>query len=180
MGRIRSRDTSPEWMLRRALWDTGLRYRLHVRTPYGRPDLLLGRSRVVVFIDGCFWHGCPEHYVCPRSAGPYWSAKLRRNVERDRRQTLAFEAAGWSVCRVWEHELFTSLSTAVARIRRAVAGRPTRQARDWRVVEVRALDETGAIEERHLESLRDPHASKIVCQGRTARKWRVPQASNRR
>lgn len=173
MARIRSRDTSPEWVLRRALWAAGLRYRLHVRTAFGRPDLLFSRQRVVVFVDGCFWHGCPAHYVCPRSSASYWSTKLRRNVERDRAQTLALEQAGWIVCRIWEHELFTDIDGAIMRLTRTLRGVRPRRKPDWRIVEVRPLDAAGANEERWLEQLRDRDSSKVVRQRRTARKWRI-------
>src|SRR5262245_35460834 len=92
MARIRSCNTSPEILLRRALWREGLRYRLHVRTVTARPDLVLAHYRTAVFIDGCFWHGCPEHYVPPRSSSLYWAEKLATNVSRDIRQSRALHS----------------------------------------------------------------------------------------
>src|SRR5262245_56530052 len=109
MARIRAKDTSPERLLRCALWRAGLRYRLHRRTETALPDLVFRRDRVVVFVDGCFWHGCPEHYVRPRSRGEFWDTKLARNVERDRAQTRDLEARGWRVCRIWEHAVFENV-----------------------------------------------------------------------
>lgn len=87
----RSQHTRPEVLLRQALWRAGLRYRLHTRTPVGRPDIVFPRQKVAIFIDGCFWHGCPEHYVRPRSRPEFWAAKLLTNFERDHRQTRELE-----------------------------------------------------------------------------------------
>src|SRR5712692_8006639 len=111
MARIRGRDTLPEIRLRRALWRAGLRFRLKHPGMRIRPDLVLSCDafRLAVFIDGCFWHGCPEHYVPPRSAIDFWAKKLAENVQRDRRQTLALECADWHVVRFWECEVIESL-----------------------------------------------------------------------
>jgi DNA mismatch endonuclease (patch repair protein) len=69
-----------------------------------RPDIIFPKVRVAVFVDGCFWHQCPQHGTEPRTNSGYWAAKLDRNVARDRRNDAALEAAGWRVVRVWEHE----------------------------------------------------------------------------
>jgi len=69
-----------------------------------RPDVVFTRSRVAVFVDGCFWHRCPVHATHPRANAAFWKEKFRRNVERDRADDAALSAAGWSVVRVWEHE----------------------------------------------------------------------------
>jgi DNA mismatch endonuclease (patch repair protein) len=69
-----------------------------------RPDVVFSKARVAVFVDGCFWHRCPQHLTDPRTNSTYWAAKLDRNVARDRRNDAALEAAGWHVIRVWEHE----------------------------------------------------------------------------
>ncbi len=96
MASIRKRNTKPELLLRRALWTAGLRYRKHPVNVVGTPDVVFRARRIAVFIDGCFWHGCPEHYRRPpTSDGGYWPAKLLRNVERDRRQTSALRDDGW-------------------------------------------------------------------------------------
>jgi DNA mismatch endonuclease (patch repair protein) len=104
----RKSDTRPELALRSALHSLGLRYRLGtpVRAQAVRvvPDVLFGRARVAVFLDGCFFHQCPDHGVQPRSNAAYWTPKLARNVERDRRVDAALRADGWTVIRIWEHE----------------------------------------------------------------------------
>jgi DNA mismatch endonuclease (patch repair protein) len=103
----RKRDTRPELALRSELHRRGLRYRVDVRPAAGlrcRADIVFGRKRVAVFVDGCFWHDCPEHGTSPRTNAPYWSAKIARNVERDRFNETELSAAGWTVIRVWEHE----------------------------------------------------------------------------
>lgn len=124
MARIRGRDTRPEMVLRRALWQAGLRYRVQMRVLRLAPDLVFPSRAVVVFLDGCFWHGCPEHYVFPRSRRDFWLAKLEANVARDIRQTEALREAGWTVLRFWEHEVFEALEAVVDGIRAVV--RPSR------------------------------------------------------
>jgi DNA mismatch endonuclease, patch repair protein len=82
-----------------------------------RPDVVFTRSRVAVFVDGCFWHGCPEHGETPVANREFWEAKIAGTRERDHRQTAALEDAGWTVVRLWEHE---PLDEALARIVAAV------------------------------------------------------------
>ena len=103
----RGRDTSPELALRRLLHAAGLRYRIHSQPLRGvrrRADVVFGPARVAVFVDGCFWHGCPEHGTLPKTNSDYWVPKLERNVERDRETDGLLRAAGWVSIRVWEHE----------------------------------------------------------------------------
>ena len=103
----RRRDTTPERALRSLLFAEGFRYRCDFRVDLdgvrARPDIVFTRVKVAVFLDGCFWHGCPEHFSEPRRNADYWGPKLARNRARDRTQTVALEAAGWRVVRVWEH-----------------------------------------------------------------------------
>lgn len=172
MSRIRSSDTTPELRLRRRLWREGLRYRLKARTPAGRPDLVFVGPRVAVYVDGCFWHGCPDHYVRPRSSTGFWSRKLQENVSRDRRQTLELEELGWTVLRFWEHEVHRKLDEVVLVVKEAVAGVDRGQPGPrWRVVEVHPIDEAGDRERRTLEALRDPDARRIIEQARSTQKW---------
>jgi DNA mismatch endonuclease, patch repair protein len=122
--------------MRKALWAAGLRYRLHLRTPYGRPDIVFPYKKVAVFIDGCFWHGCPLHYVRPRSQEEFWATKLRQNIQRDRRQTGDLESAGWRVVRIWEHELADDIGAAVLVVRSALCEAPWSPGPSPRVHEV--------------------------------------------
>lgn len=121
MARIRDKDTAPELLLRRELWRRGFRYRLHRRLHGARPDLIFVGARVVVFIDGCFWHGCPRHYIPPTGNATYWSAKIERNRARDLRNNDALTEAGYTVLRFWECEIKSELFGVVARISRAIA-----------------------------------------------------------
>lgn len=114
----RSRDTSPELAVRRALHAMGLRYRVAARPlPSLRrtADIVFRPARVAVFVDGCFWHGCPEHYRPPSSNVEYWAPKILRNQERDLETTTALEAAGWTVLRYWEHDHVGAIVADVAR-----------------------------------------------------------------
>lgn len=107
MRNTRSRDTPAELAIRRLLHARGLRYRVDVRPVRElrrKADLVFGPARVAVFVDGCFWHACPEHGSAPKSNADWWSEKLRTNVERDRDTDARLAAAGWTVVRVWEHE----------------------------------------------------------------------------
>ena len=113
----RRKDTKPELALRQALHAQGYRYRKDYRLELSgtrvRPDIAFTARRVAVFVDGCFWHCCPEHGSQPANNTWYWQPKLARNVERDRVADAALTAAGWSVVRVWEHE---SLESAVGAV----------------------------------------------------------------
>jgi DNA mismatch endonuclease (patch repair protein) len=121
LGNRRS-NTKPEVALRSALHAAGLRFRKDYRLDLGdvkpRPDIVFTRSRVAVFVDGCFWHSCPDHGTQPRRNSDYWAPKLARNVQRDREHDAALFAHGWSVVRVWEHE---PLGEAVQRVQAAVS-----------------------------------------------------------
>jgi DNA mismatch endonuclease (patch repair protein) len=114
----RRTDTKPELALRSALHRQGFRFRKDFRLDLDggarvRPDIAFTARRVAVFVDGCFWHVCPQHGRDPAVNESYWSPKLRRNVERDRAADAALSAAGWRVVRVWEHQ---SLDEAVAMV----------------------------------------------------------------
>ena len=99
-----SKDTAAEMALRRELHRLGVRYRLHLRQLPGTPDIALTRARVAVFVDGCFWHRCPEHGTSPKNNSAWWSSKLDENVARDRRKDLQLQELGWIPVHVWEHE----------------------------------------------------------------------------
>jgi DNA mismatch endonuclease (patch repair protein) len=120
MSRIRGRDTKPEVALRSALWRSGLRFRKSSRLR-GKPDIVFPTERLVVFVDGCFWHRCPQHHTKPASNADFWDRKLSANVERDRRTDDILGADGWIVLRVWEHEVEDKLEDVARRIQQAVA-----------------------------------------------------------
>lgn len=115
MSKIKGVNTKPEVALRKFLWNLGYRYRIKSRLP-GRPDLVFSLLRTVVFIDGCFWHKCPAHFVKPKTRTQFWMDKINSNVERDRRNNEELRLHGWQVIRVWEHEINESLEDAVARV----------------------------------------------------------------
>jgi len=104
MSKIKGKNTSIEISFRRALWKAGLRgWRIH----WGkyRIDVAFVKKKIAIFIDGCFWHGCPGHYKKPKTGKSYWIPKIRANRKRDRKTTKALEAEGWGVVRIWEHEI---------------------------------------------------------------------------
>ncbi|MFW6773192.1 very short patch repair endonuclease [Nocardioides sp. CPCC 205120] len=122
MSTARRRDTTPELEIRRILHRMGLRYRVNLPVPENRRrtiDIAFTRVRLAVFIDGCFWHGCPQHGTAPRANGQWWRTKLAANEARDRDTDALLGALGWRVMRVWEHE---DPHAAAVRIRLAVAG----------------------------------------------------------
>lgn len=107
MSVLRRKDTAPEMLLRRELHGRGLRYRLQVKVPGNRRrtiDIAFTRVRLAVYVDGCFWHGCPDHLVTPRTNREWWEWKLRGNQARDRDTDRLLLEGGWQVLRAWEHE----------------------------------------------------------------------------
>jgi DNA mismatch endonuclease (patch repair protein) len=149
---------------------------LHARTPVGRPDVVFQSARVAVFVDGCFWHGCPEHYVRPRSRVDYWAGRLAENVARDRRQTHALTAAGWTVVRVWEHEVFTRIDEVCERIECDVRKRSGSFSQPREVVVcVDELDADARIERRVIERFDAPGDRREVVGPRVTAKWTPPK-----
>src|SRR4051812_35698946 len=123
MSRIRSSgNKSTEVRFGRLLWQAHIRGWRRRSELVGHPDFVFTRLSIAVFIDGCFWHQCPACGLEPKSNMDYWLPKLRRNVERDRATTRALRRDGWSVIRIWEHEL-RSPARVRSRMRRAVARR---------------------------------------------------------
>lgn len=174
MARIRGGNTRPERILRSALWVRGLRYRLRYPLPAGQADLVFPSARLAVFIDGCFWHGCPEHYVRPRTRPAFWSRKLRTNVERDARQTMELEGGGWTVLRIWEHRVFTELESVITEVLDALSGPSSAELSvrtQLRVVSAEPLDEEENVELWTLVALGDPSRAATVRRKRSTRKW---------
>ena len=177
MSRIRGKNTGPEKVLRSALWRAGFRYRLHYKTPAGRPDVVFPSRKVAVFIDGCFWHGCPAHYSRPRSREAFWSGKLADNVARDRRQTAGLETAGWRVVRVWEHAVYEEIDDVVQLVRNALYSREWVPEDGWRVVLVTESPHDRWVETRFLERLRQSSERRQVTGRRVTAKWKRPRVS---
>ncbi|MFI6941768.1 very short patch repair endonuclease [Streptomyces sp. NPDC050418] len=118
MSRQSSRDTGAERSVRSLLHAAGYRYRVHHPVPgmaRRKIDIAFTRAKVAVLIDGCFWHGCPEHATSPKANAEWWRKKLDRNVERDRETDAQLEAEGWRVLRFWEHEAPEDVADAVRR-----------------------------------------------------------------
>ena len=116
MSRTRGRDTAAELAVRRALFAHGWRYRVNARPVAAirrTGDIVFTRRRVVVLIDGCFWHGCPEHFVVPKTRTEWWVDKISGNKRRDEESTALWNEEGWHVLRFWEHE---PVSDVVVRI----------------------------------------------------------------
>lgn len=104
MSRVHAKNSAPERSLRSAHHAMGLRFRLHRRVEGISVDIVFPGPKVALFVDGCFWHGCPEHATFPKTNQGYWLPKLDENRRRDRLQTERLRCAGWKVIRVWEHE----------------------------------------------------------------------------
>ena len=127
MSRQRTTGTAAELALRKELHRRGLRYRIDRAPVKGlrrKADVVFGPSKVAVMVDGCFWHGCPQHATQPQANEAWWREKLARNVERDRDTDARLQEAGWLVLRVWEHE---PVSHAADRVAEAVRSRAPSQ-----------------------------------------------------
>lgn len=129
MSRIQGKDTGPELLLRRAVWAAGGRYRSQWRhASGGRIDIAFPGPRIAIQVDGCFWHGCPQHGIRPKSNKAFWDEKLKRNKDRDAIQTLNLVRDGWLVLRFWEHQIddAAGLQQAVDSVLQAVRVRSGR------------------------------------------------------
>lgn len=115
MSQIRSKNTKPEIALRKLLWNMGYRYRINYKLK-GNPDIVFPSKRVAVFVDGCFWHKCPEHFVNPKSNSKFWINKINSNVERDKKVNQELQSMGWKVLRYWEHEIKCSEENLVNKL----------------------------------------------------------------
>jgi DNA mismatch endonuclease, patch repair protein len=116
MSRIRAKNTGPELRLRRALVRKAVGgYRLNYDLP-GKPDLVFIRKKIAIFVDGCFFHKCPVHFVQPQTRTEFWMNKINGNVERDRKVNAKLKEAGWRVLRFWEHEIRENPEKAALKI----------------------------------------------------------------
>ena len=116
MSRIRSKNTGPEVKLRKLLFARGIRgYRIHYNLP-GKPDIVFTKKKIVVFIDGCFWHKCPVCFQEPETRKDFWMKKIQSNVDRAIKVNQQLESEGWTVIRIWEHEIRKEPEKAVQKI----------------------------------------------------------------
>lgn len=124
MSKIRRRDTKLELKVRRELYRRGLRFRVDYAAVPGRPDIAFTRVMVAVFLDGCFWHGCPLHGTSPKSNADWWKAKITRNLERDARVRDQLEDLGWLVLRYWAHDDVDDICDEIEDVWRNLSGYP--------------------------------------------------------
>lgn len=126
----RAKGGNAETLLRKRLWARGLRYRLHAKELPGKPDIVFRKRRLAVFVDGDFWHGRNweerQRKLAQGHNPGYWVEKIRYNLERDRRNTLALEAAGWRVLRLWETDILKDPEGAVDAVARLAEAQGTR------------------------------------------------------
>lgn len=120
MSSIRGKNTKPELTIRKMLWASGKRYRIHDKTVFGIPDISSKKKKVAIFIDGCFWHGCKKCYKEPETNAEFWRKKISSN--RSRRVTVLsiLESEGWKVMQFWEHEINRHPKIVINRIRRVI------------------------------------------------------------
>lgn len=119
MSKIKNSRTKPEVRLSKFLWNIGLRYRLK-NNCVGRPDIVFPGKKVAIFVDGCFWHKCPIHFVSPKTNSEFWEAKIESNVRRDHAVSEDLKNRGWKVIRIWEHEIKIDIQSVATRIRTMV------------------------------------------------------------
>ncbi|WP_088006082.1 very short patch repair endonuclease [Indiicoccus explosivorum] len=112
MGAIRA-QSKLENIFSKALWHRGFRFRKNVRKLKGTPDIVMQKYKIVIFIDSCFWHGCPEHFKRPKSNQDFWDKKISRNRERDKEVDEFYKERNWNVKHVWEHEIRKDLKKTV-------------------------------------------------------------------
>lgn len=116
MSHIRGKNTGPEIVLRKRLYSCGIRgYRIHYSLP-GKPDIVFIKRKIAIFVDGCFWHKCPECFQEPETRKEFWMTKIHSNIERDEKINLQLRNEGWRVIRIWEHEIRKAPDRVVQRI----------------------------------------------------------------
>ncbi|WP_075003989.1 very short patch repair endonuclease [Streptacidiphilus jiangxiensis] len=119
MSRQARTDTAPEIAVRQLLHRDGYRYRVNLPVPQMRRrtiDIAFTRAKIAVFLDGCFWHGCPSHATSPKANADWWRSKLERNAVRDVETTQHLESLGWTVLRFWEHESPSSIQATIEEV----------------------------------------------------------------
>ena len=116
MSRIQGKNTGPEVKLRKLLYSKGIRgYRIHYKLP-GKPDIVFTKKKIAIFIDGCFWHKCPVCFQEPETRKEFWMKKIQSNIDRDKKVDEKLKNDGWTVIRIWEHEIRKEPENAVKKI----------------------------------------------------------------
>lgn len=105
-----------EGVVSRQLWNEGFRFRRNTKNLFGKPDISIKKYKIVIFIDSCFWHQCPQHKNMPKTNTGFWRKKLSRNIERDQEVNHYYEKNGWSIKRIWEHEVKEDLDKVIDEI----------------------------------------------------------------
>lgn len=113
---VKSKNTNLEMKVRKRLWKEGIRYKTNVKSLFGKPDIAFPNLKIVVFIDSCFWHGCPHHFRSPPKNPEFWEQKIKRNTERDNEITQHYVEENWIILRFWEHEINNNLDSVIATI----------------------------------------------------------------
>lgn len=108
MSKVRSKDSRIEVEFRKKMWRAGFRYRKNAKNYFGKPDIVLPKYKTVIFVDSCFWHGCDKHYSIPKTRVDFWKNKIKENKRRDREVDRHYVKEGWSIIRIWEHDLKNS------------------------------------------------------------------------
>lgn len=117
MAKIRGKNSLPELLLRRALWAQHIRFRIHRKDLPGRPDLVIEKYKLVIFVDGDFWHGYNWHLHKPKTNTAFWLPKIERNIQRDKQVNEQLNEMGFTVMRFWEHEIKQNLTACVNQVR---------------------------------------------------------------
>ena len=117
MTHIKSTNTKIEKDITKALWNLGYRFRKNVKGLPGKPDIAIKKYKIVVFLDSCFWHKCPEHFKKPKSNLEYWEPKIKRNVERDAEIKRYYQQKNWHILRIWEHEVKKDFDNTLSKIK---------------------------------------------------------------
>lgn len=105
MAKVKSKDSKIEVDFRKKLWNAGIRYRKNAKGYFGKPDIVLKKYKIVIFIDSCFWHGCKKHCRIPTANKKYWVNKIDHNRLRDKQVNRHYKISDWKVIRIWEHDL---------------------------------------------------------------------------
>ncbi|SHK69095.1 very short patch repair endonuclease [Epilithonimonas mollis] len=119
MSKIKGKDTQPEILLRKALWLSGMRYRINVSKLPGKPDIVMRKHKLAIFVDGGFWHGYnwEEKKLRIKSNADYWIKKIERNMQRDIENTIALQEMGYTVLRFWDNQIRNDLQGCISQIR---------------------------------------------------------------